>query len=89
MLARQLLLKRRSAGAAAETVGLPADRLDERRLSRYERVTDRILHHLVGITGHPSVIEVPMLEFTESPAQQEVEQQKQGENQQESIHSGQ
>jgi hypothetical protein len=52
-------------------------------------VTDRILHHLVGITGHPSVIEVPMLEFTESPAQQEVEQQKQGENQQESIHSGQ
>src|SRR5690606_7850967 len=83
----QPLLKRRRAIATAEAVGLPADRLHERNFSGHERVTHRILHHLVRVSQLACIGKVTVLEFPDGATNQKVEDDKERKDEEESIHS--
>lgn len=80
-------MKRRGAVAAAETVGLPANRFHKRDLSRYEGVTDGVLDHLIRVSDSSS-IEVALFEFADRPAEKKIEDDKEAYDEQKSIHSG-
>ena len=83
---RHLLLKRRCTPWAAEAVGLSPYHLRDRRTSRDKDAADRILDHLVFALWQP--LRLPVPEFPERAAQEEVEDDQQDEDEDDSIHSG-
>jgi hypothetical protein len=85
-LPRHLFLKRCCTTLAAEAVGLSAYYLRDRRTSRNKDAADRILDHLVFAVWEP--LRLPVPEFPERAAQEEVEDDQQDEDEDDSIHSG-
>jgi len=68
-----LLLKFRRALAAAEAVCLPPDSLSHRNFSGHECAANGILNHLILVHRKTSIIEISMLEFTNSTPHEEKE----------------
>ena len=86
-LSRHLLLKRRRATLATETVRLPADHLRHGRPSRNEDPADRILYHLILASGE-STFGLPASEFPKGAAEQKIQDDEKNKDEDNSIHSG-
>jgi hypothetical protein len=82
-----LLLERARTSPTAKIIGLPSDLFHRCHPSRYEYAAHWILDHLILIENE-TISGSSSLEFSNGTPEQEVKDYEEGENEDDSIHSG-